>query len=278
MLIDTYYGREPEEPEDIEPEEEVEPDSAPDPIEEAPSEITPKPTALIGGATLTGKIRTENQDAFHCLDIGNGRSIFTVEDGIGGKPGGCEAAQFAAHFTSDWLVHAIKDGKTIGSELCALALSTCHQAFKDNDIDGGTTAIVGIIDGDLLHYAALGDGALSVIHADGMIHQCFAPHHALNKPNNFIMASLNKRKAHVPRQGTIKLESGAVILGLTDGASEILPFDQLAEQRAVYREKIEKVGADRVARKILNDLEQMRDERGAYVHSDNMTCALALIP
>ena len=232
---------------------------------------------FIGGASLTGKVRSENQDNYHCQVFSESRSLISVFDGVGGKPGGCEAAHTAANVVSDWLAQVINDGKTIGSDLCAQALEVSHQAFKDKSIEGSTTAIVGLIDGDWLHYAALGDGSLRIIHVDGMVHDCFAPHHALNKPSNIITASMNRNTTHVPRQGSIRLEPGALVFAMTDGASDLLPFDQLAEQRDMYREKIEKIGVDRVANKILNDLEQARNEDGAYLHSDNMTCAIAVI-
>ena len=236
-----------------------------------------KPSMLIGGASLTGKVRSENQDHFHCQNFGENRSLISVYDGVGGKPGGREAAQTAVPIVSDWIAQAISDKKTINSDLCVRALSECHRAFKDKNIEGSTTAIVGLIDDGWLHFAVLGDGALRIIHADGMVHDCFAPHHAMDKPSNIITASMNRNKSHVPRQGSIKLESGALVFAMTDGVSDLLPFDQLSQQRCIYRKKIEEAGVDRVANKILRDLEEARDEDGAFLHSDNMTCTITVI-
>lgn len=232
---------------------------------------------FVGGATRKGLVRNENQDAFEVRRISKTCALMVVCDGVGGQPGGREAAGFAARFVADRLADALENGQATNG-LAAAAIVDCQQAFDENRVGGLTTAIVAILDGDRLHYATLGDGALTVLFADGMIQDCLAPHHAIDQPKNVITACLGRNRPAAPREGTVRLDPGSLVFAMSDGASELMPMDQIAMNRAAYRRAIRKSGADGVADRLLSSLEDARDaETGAFLHADNMTCAIAAL-
>ena len=63
---------------------------------------------------------------------------------------------------------------------------------------------------------------------------------------------------------------------MSDGAGDILPDDQIANARSGLRAEMQRIGAGNVAEALLIQMEAGRDpETGAYLHSDNMTLAIA---
>lgn len=242
------------------------------------SDTDAEPTRLmIGGASRMGLIRAENQDAFGLAAPFCGSGALVVCDGVGGHRGGREAARFAV----GQLTAALKRRdlhKAFSTQICARAIATTRRAFASDGISGLTTAIVVTISGRWLHYAVLGDGALTVIHGDGMIQQLLAPHHARGAPENVITAYLSAERCFTPRLGSVRLEPGAMVLAMSDGASDLLPVDWIADGQDRFAELIRTRGADWLAENLLCKVEAARDEEtGELLHTDNMTLVIAAL-
>ncbi len=243
----------------------------------AASTHTPSPLQ-IGGATRTGKVRTENQDAFRLWRFDDNHGVMIVCDGVGGHPGGREAAHFAAEYLLRFLKRGNPDGIAL-PDLCESALTAVQKAFAELQISGLTTAIVALIDNDRLHYAVLGDGGLTVVHQDGMVQNLLAPHHALGEAENIITAYLSAKQTFTPRIGSVRVEAGGMVLAMTDGTSDLLDMDWVATDRWRLLELIRTRGADQLCVHLLKNIEAARDEEtGAVLHSDNMTLAIAAWP
>ncbi len=121
-----------------------------------------------------------------------------------------------------------------------------------------------------MHYATLGDGAITIIWPDGMVGPVQVPHHTAGQPSNIINAYIGGDCSTAPRTGSLRLETGATVLAMTDGASDLFPFEDFAPNRAEYRTVLGLSGA------LLQQLEAARDpDTEAYLHHDNMTLAMA---
>lgn len=243
--------------------------------------ISPYPkrpySVIVGGATRKGLIREENQDAFRVESLINGEGLLVVCDGVGGHPGGREAAQFASKYLIQFLGCRLQSQAPSQNEL-QMALQATQNAFSTHEIEGLSTAIVALIASNTIYYATLGDGDLVIIHPDGMTQSLLAPHHARDLPENVITAHLSRHERFIARTGAVQLESGAQVLAMTDGVSELLDIDQIALNRQAYIEAFKTQNMDQVANHILKNIEQARDdETDALLHSDNMTLAIALV-
>lgn len=231
----------------------------------------------VGGASRTGLVREENQDAFRTGKISDGLGFIVVCDGVGGQPGGKEAAECAARHILAFLTEQLASGLA-SPGLCEEAIASAQIRFADKKLIGLTTAIVAILDGCWIHYATLGDGALSLIHEDGMVQELLAPHHVIGGPSNIITAFLSAEESFVPHIGSVRVETGSTVLAMSDGASDILNLDELATARHGVRGFARKAGVDAVAENLALQIESLRDEKtGAILHSDNMTIAIGLV-
>ena len=237
------------------------------------SSSAPSHNVLHGCATRTGLMRDENQDATFTLKLENNyATLIGVFDGMGGRPGGREAAQFAKAFFKeyDW------NQKHLGYAQLLGALRNCRRAFAERNISGKTTAILALVTDHTIHYAALGDGYLSLIHADGMTQQLFAPHHCPGQPTNLISAFLDKDRQFVPRTGQVTWGHGATLMVMSDGSGDLVGFRQLGIDYKKVQSAIRKLGVQPFCERFLTKLENLKTDDGKYpLHSDNMTLALA---
>ncbi len=232
---------------------------------------------LVGGATRKGKIREENQDAFQIDKTADGYGLLVVCDGVGGHPGGREAAQFSSEFLQRFISSRLRKKAPSPKEL-QIAIQATQRAFSSQKLEGMSTVIIALIASNTVHYATLGDGDLVVIHPDGMHQSLLAPHHALGQPDNIITAHLSSKHTFTARTGAIQVESGSLILAMSDGVSELLDIDQIALNQQAYIKAFNEQGISSTSDQILKDLEEARDEEtDALLHSDNMTLAIALI-
>lgn len=226
----------------------------------------------IEGATRTGKMRKENQDTFQIRQLSDTLSIATLNDGAGGVEGGREAAVTAADVLASELS---TDSKSPWIERLPQAIERTRQVFAWKKLGGLTTAIVMVFDGEWLHYATLGDGALTVVWPDGMVADLLVPHHLLGQPSNLLTAYIGDACTALARIGSVRLEPGCSVLAMSDGASDLFPIEDYAAARTQYHPL---VGADDagLSRQFLEQLEAARDPAtGAFLHHDNMTLVLA---
>lgn len=248
-----------------------------EPIEKAPPP-SPDKKWPIEGATRTGQIRSENQDAFSVGVNVQGFQFAVLCDGAGGHVGGGEASQTAVEMIAVYLKTAsLSDAAPI--EILLAAIEETRDYFTLSELDGITTAILTIIDGEYIHYATLGDGALVAIFPDGMTTQIQTPHHLLGQPSNIIGAYIGQECEVAPRVGSLRVEEGTTVMLMSDGASDLFPYEDFAQNHDAYIEYLEAEKTPSLSNHILDQIEQARDpETGAYLHHDNMTLVIAHFP
>lgn len=226
-------------------------------------------TILLDCATRTGKVRKENQDAVGMDRIGKDSAYMVVCDGVGGRPGGREAA----HLAVDVIARHLETTDTLSAKICEAAIETARREFQRERTQGLTTAIVAIIKNEWIHYATLGDGALTLIHPGGAVQELLAAHHQIDTPPNLITGFVGVERQGEARIGSVRVEPGSLLMAMSDGAGDLLPIEDVARNRDSILTALRDAGSD-VAERFLLDLEEARDETGAYLHSDNMTLAI----
>ena len=229
----------------------------------------------MNGASRLGKVRSENQDAYDFLRISSDEAFFVVCDGAGGLPGGKEAAETAVQV----IIMTLQDIHREAFEPTAcleLAIEEARCVAKDHGLPGITTAIIAHVKGRMLHYATLGDGTLSAIWPDGMVNHIQTPHHIHGQSSNIIGAYIGQDCQVPARTGSSRIEVGTSLLLMSDGCSDLFPYDNFAQDRLDYS-AIMGGGTDvPLADKLLEQIEAARDpDTDAYLHHDNMTLILA---
>ncbi len=221
-------------------------------------------------ATRQGKVREENQDAVLILRFDDGSVVLIVCDGAGGVEGGREASQTSVEAIGAELRQIWEESGRLELLDLKQAISEARQTATEKQLDGVTTALVVLLDQDKMSYATLGDGAVAVVWPDGMVGQVQIPHHTAGLPSNIINAYIGHDCNVPPRVGSLQLEPGAIVMAMSDGASDLFPFEDFALSRDEY------ASLDGLADHLLGTLEEARDpDTGGWLHSDNLTLAMA---
>lgn len=221
-------------------------------------------------STRQGQIREENQDAVLVLRYSDGSVVLIVCDGAGGLEGGREASQTAIEAIGTDLQRCWNETEKLTSTDLVQAIAAAREEIESRQLPGVTTALLVLLQGDRMSYATLGDGGVAVVWPDGMVGQVQVPHHTAGMPSNIINAYIGQGCAVRPRIGTLQLELGAVVMVMSDGASDLFPFEDFALNKDRYPSLLG------LADTLLMTLEEARDpDSGGYLHSDNLTLALA---
>ncbi len=156
-----------------------------------------------------------------------------------------------------------------------MAITAAQAQAKQLDLPGVSTAIVVALQDDRVTYATLGDGNLALIWPDGMVSQILAPHHQAGQPSNVINAYIGRGNEAPPRTGAVRVESGTTVMAMSDGAGDLFPFNAYGLTHRDQTDAWREIG-DGFADLLAAEIEAGRDEdTGAYLHSDNMTIAMA---
>ena len=229
----------------------------------------------VNGSSRMGKVRTENQDAYDFWRVSEDEVFMVVCDGAGGLEGGKEAAETAVQ-NIIMILQAIYPEAGDPTEALEVAIEDARAFAKEHKLAGITTAIIAHVKGSKLHYATLGDGTLSAVWPDGMVNHIQTPHNIQGQPSNIIAAYIGQGCTVPARTGSIRVETGTTLMLMSDGASDLLPYEEFAVNRTDYAQILKTKTDVPVADKLLEQIEAARDpETNAYLHHDNMTLILA---
>lgn len=247
----------------------VQPDLFPETIEPAPIPMSDH-IWHVDAATWQGQVREENQDAVTTITFEDGSHVLIVCDGAGGVGGGREASQSAIAALEKALRATKQPGVPLTTDDLETAISAARKANAEEEQPGVTTALLVSLHDNRMDYATVGDGAITTIWPDGMIGPVQVPHNILEQPSNIISAFVGGECDVPARTGSQRLEPGCMVLVMSDGASDLLHCEDIARNR----DKLTDITG--LADTILTQLESARDpDSGAWLHSDNMTLAMA---
>jgi len=118
------------------------------------------------GMTDTGKKRSQNQDSFICVPLGDDSLLCVVCDGMGGMAGGNIASTTAVGIFSNYITeHWSSEGDDISAIIVNAANAANAAVYKkaeeDSSLKGmGTTLVAAVITGKKLYAANIGDSRL----------------------------------------------------------------------------------------------------------------------
>lgn len=224
----------------------------------------------VDAASRQGKVRNENQDAFLVRTFNDGTRVMLVFDGAGGIEGGQEAARTAAESAEQFLREYWEQHGCLDADALEGAIVNAREVAAQKDLSGVTTALLVMLQENHVHWATVGDGAVVAIWPDGMVGHLQVPHHTAGEPSNIINAYIGHGCDVPPRVGSLRVEPGTMVMAMTDGASDLFPFEDFALGRNEYSD------IDGLAMALLSQLEHARNpDTEAYLHHDNMTLAMA---
>lgn len=226
----------------------------------------------IDAATRQGKIRSENQDAIATLSFCDGTRVLAVCDGAGGVEGGKEASHSAVEAIQEHLKAIYEENSHLVPMDLEGGIDAARLSAAEKSLNGLTTVLLVLLHNDHVHWATLGDGDIVIIWPDGMVNHVQVPHHTAGMPSNIINAYIGKNCHVPPRTGSLRVEPGGMVLVMSDGASDLFPYEDVA----LNRDDIKDITG--LADSFLQNLEDARDpETAAYLHNDNMSLAMACL-
>ncbi len=152
---------------------------APDQMYPSQEDILNSDKLTFGLSSHVGRVRSNNQDAAQSLFVTSESSedhpdfgVFVVADGMGGHHDGEKASAITARTVTSYIMKKIylpmfsgdEDAERIPiSEALVDSIKNANQKVIENVPEGGTTATVVAIIGDLAHFAHVGDSRAYLI-------------------------------------------------------------------------------------------------------------------
>lgn len=118
---------------------------------------------------------TPNEDAAAVVRCGESRGVLIVADGLGGCPGGAQAAQCAIDAMAEALAD-IDDEEALLRDRILDGFDAANRAVIALGIGAGTTLIAVELDGDTVRTYHVGDSGAIVVGQRGRIHYETLPH------------------------------------------------------------------------------------------------------
>ena len=200
------------------------------------------PSLRAAALTDIGRVRRENEDRFMCDEKG---LVFGVADGVGGLPGGAEAAQLTVDEIASAFQrldpHQSPDLVAIVHHANSAVAALGHKVSPSMGI--GTTLSFGCIRGSVLTLAHVGDSRCYAVH-QGRLVQVTEDHSVENEARlrrargevvyyheanrNALTRCIGQPNAPEVDLITRQLEAGDRYLFCTDGVTRMLPDSELA--------------------------------------------------
>lgn len=204
------------------------------------------------GATDTGKMRRQNQDAFVCRKVGENAGYAIVCDGMGGEKAGDIASSTACRLIEHFFHRDITEqmseaaAKAVIFSAISAANAKVYSMAKENpDYHGmGTTLVLAVVIGEQMHIVNIGDSriymaekkAVKQLTRDHTLVQSLLDRGEISEEE----AENHPKKHYITRAIGVgdtldidyqmyELKKESVVLLCTDGLSNYLRQEQLPE-------------------------------------------------
>ena len=202
--------------------------------------------------TDIGLMRSSNQDYCKTGELSDGCVWAVVCDGMGGANGGSTASRIAAETIAEQLkeLYNIEKYRDDMEKLIKTAVAIANQrvydmSLKVYSLSGmGTTVVVAVVKDEAVHIVHAGDSR-AYIYENGSLQQITKDHsmvqelvdigqitqeEARNHPNkNIITRALGTRENLKTDYNDVKFDKDSVLLICTDGLSNYLTDENIAE-------------------------------------------------
>jgi len=244
-----------------------------------PNALSPVWGAAIG--SVKGNVREKNEDAglgWHQA----GRTVIVLADGMGGMSHGADASRTACFAAAASLMRQLGcrgPESTDHPVDLAVAFQVACAALAERAVqlglqprDGLRTTLIAVVSGSHeYHWGYIGDGALKVLRADGVVDELLVPHKASADCPNVLSCSFGPTADGAPVFGRTPRREGDLLLGGTDGVFDRVPDTFVRDVLAGAVRLSGNLNA--VVAQVLHDLAEARDEHG-YLCDDNMSMAI----
>ncbi len=206
---------------------------------------------FFSGKTDIGKKRNNNQDCFDITELSSGAMLLTVCDGMGGANGGNIASGIACKVFCDCIKEGFSDDKGADADLIRSAVAKANTAVyetasSDPALKGmGTTLVSALIrDDGSVTVVNVGDSRLYLLSGD-QIRQVTRDHSYVQylvdmgqitvseaktaSIRNIIIRSIGNEAETTPDLFDLKCESGAALLLCTDGLTNCVTNEIIAQ-------------------------------------------------
>ena len=204
------------------------------------------------GATDTGRMRQQNQDAFICRRVGENAGYAIVCDGMGGEQAGDVASTTACQLIEKFFHRDVNEtmseaaAKAVIFSAISAANAKVYSMAKENpDYHGmGTTLVLAVVVGECMHIVNIGDSRIYMV--EKKTAKQLTRDHTLVQ-NMVDRGEISKEEAvHHPKKHYIthaigvgdtldidyqmyELKKESVVLLCTDGLSNYLTLEKLPE-------------------------------------------------
>lgn len=204
------------------------------------------------GATDTGKVRQQNQDAFICRRVGENAGYAIVCDGMGGENAGEVASATACQLIDKFFHRDMEDGMSesaakaiIFSAISAANAKVYSMAKENPEYHGmGTTLVLAVVIGENMHIVNIGDSRIYMVEKKA-VKQLTRDHtlvqnlvdrgeisqqEAINHPKkHYITRAIGVGDTLDIDYQMYELKKESVVLLCTDGFSNYLEMEKLPD-------------------------------------------------
>lgn len=238
-----------------------------------------------GSISVTGPVRTRNEDACLIMTLNEGATVLVAADGMGGHPDGHMASRLAilgALIGLRDLLHTHCSPPPQSSNLLQAAFTGARRLLGQATDTGqlcagaGTTLIMTLIEPQNYCTAYLGDGGAFVRRATGELVALMQPQkNASTVLERFLAADAPPEWS--PVITTVERQPGDTLMLGSDGVVDRVPpqeiLDWVASHVATAGLSMEQALSQLVAH-----FEQIRDDNGSPIADDNMTLLAIRMP
>ena len=221
-----------------------------------------------------GKVRSENEDRFMCEDA---MGLYGIADGIGGLPGGAEAASCAVGVIKAGLLAGVTDLIALTQTASEAVAELGHELNPSSGI--GSTLSFGVFKGTNVQLSHVGDSRAYLLR-DGKFQMLTEDHNVENEMRNLVARGEPVQFSNTNRQALtrcigqpglpkVDLEVIPVLPGdrfffTTDGITRMIPDDELGQLLAF----------DSPPQAIIRTIIDLALQRGGY---DNITGVVVMV-
>ncbi len=188
----------------------------------------------VAAGSDVGLVRSRNEDAY--LEAPD-RRVYAVADGMGGHPAGNVASRTALEGVDQSLDTATLEAADDCMKVLRRALEDAHArvrraADEDPSLRGmGTTAVLAHVDEQeqLLTLAHVGDSRAYRLDGRGRLRRLTHDHVWDHQFGRTLMQAIGSSRRVEPETAEVNLSPGDRILLCTDGLTDLVPEDQIAE-------------------------------------------------
>ena len=132
-------------------------------------------TGGVAGYAAPSPDKDTSEDALLVLDLGDGRSVLAVADGLGGLPGGGEAAHLAMTCLADAVLSGMNDGQPLRGAILD-GFEAANAAILATGAGSATTLAVAAVADNAVRAYHVGDSEVLLVGQRGRLRIRTVPH------------------------------------------------------------------------------------------------------